>query len=116
MQKSWVSAIDKVGGNAPNWPINEPQLPSWILQHLLSMVIQADYQVAQLLAEYSEGIILAVVAEIEKLSLLFQGKQIRAAALLTVISDQANLIFCFSRSGLSWHARKSLTHFAEAMQ
>lgn len=91
-QKSvWMQAIDKAGIVVQLWPIDTAQLPRWIKQRLLSVGLDADEMAIKLLAENTEGNLLALKQEIEKLSLLYKDKgKITATMLYAAISDSAH--------------------------
>jgi DNA polymerase-3 subunit delta len=85
----WVSAIEKHGTFVQVWPIDLPKLPVWIRERLARHGLRADDSVAQLLAERTEGNLLAAHQEVEKLSLLLPPGPVTLETALEVVADSA---------------------------
>ena len=98
-QKSrWFSRVDKVGITLILWPINQQQMPQWIKQRLAAKNLQTDDRGLQLLAERTEGNLLAGAQEIEKLSILYEQGHISAEQIAEAVTDSTHFnIFCFGR-------------------
>jgi len=70
-QKSkWFNTIEKQGVVIQVRPLESHALPTWIKKRLAKQGLQAEPAVIQLIADRSEGHLLACAQEIEKLSLL----------------------------------------------
>src|SRR5690606_5771491 len=76
LSSKWVSAIDRSGFLVEVWPVAAAQLPQWITTRLRSMNLDASPEAISLLAERSEGNLLACAQESDKLSLLFAGRTV----------------------------------------
>lgn len=109
-QKSaWMQAIDKVGLIVQIWPIEVAQLPNWIKQRLAQWNLKADAAAIQMLAEKSEGNLLALKQEIEKLSLLYPQAMLTAEMVCTAITDNARYdLFQLIDAALQGEGKKTL--------
>ena len=72
----WYKAIDAVGVVTHIWPVGATELPRWIQARLTSAKLTADQPAVQLLADWTEGNLLASAQTIEKLKLLYPGAHI----------------------------------------
>jgi len=89
-QKSkWFTELDRVGINIPIWPIDFANLPRWIQQRMQQRGLQAEAQVAALIAERVEGNLFAAAQEIEKLQLLSVDGKIDEQLVLESVADNA---------------------------
>ena len=85
----WFTALDERGIIIPIWPLETSQLPTWIAQRLNQRGLQASSEAINLIAERSEGHLLACAQEIEKLSLLYGSNHIDTAQVLEAVADSA---------------------------
>lgn len=85
----WFKALDERGVVIQIWPLNVSDLHGWIAQRLSKFDLQAAPEVINLIAERSEGHLLACAQEIEKLRLLYGAGRIEAAQVLEVVADSA---------------------------
>lgn len=85
----WVSAIEKHGAFVQVWPVELPRLPTWIRERLGRHGLQIDQSAAQVLAERTEGNLLAAHQEIEKLALLLPPGPVTIETALEVVADSA---------------------------
>ncbi|MFV8835867.1 DNA polymerase III subunit delta [Aquisalimonas sp.] len=86
---AWVNAIDTAGAVVQVWPLEQRQLPGWLEQRLRQAGLQPTREAVQLLAERSEGNLLAAVQEIEKLRLLVPKGELDADAVRQAVADSA---------------------------
>lgn len=71
MQRAaWVKAAEKQGVWLPLWPIDRNDYPGWLKRRLQQAGLQIEPAALALLAQQTEGNLLAAVQEIEKLRLL----------------------------------------------
>lgn len=71
MQKTaWVKAAEKHGVLLPIWPIERNEYPGWLRRRIQQAGLQIEPTALSLLAQQTEGNLLAAVQEIEKLRLL----------------------------------------------
>jgi DNA polymerase III subunit delta len=89
-QKSkWFTELDRVGANVPIWPIDLANLPRWIQQRMQQCGLNAEPQIAALIAERVEGNLFAAAQEIEKLQLLSVDGKIDEQLVLESVADNA---------------------------
>ncbi|MFW5426343.1 MAG: DNA polymerase III subunit delta [Methylophagaceae bacterium] len=89
-QKSkWFTELDRVGVTIPVWPIDIANLPRWITQKMQQKGLQANQQIAALIAERVEGNLFAAAQEIEKLSLLCPDGKVDEETVLASVADNA---------------------------
>lgn len=67
---AWVKAAEKQGVWLPVWPIERHDYPGWLKRRLQQAGLQIEPAALALLAQQTEGNLLAAVQEIEKLRLL----------------------------------------------
>jgi DNA polymerase III subunit delta len=85
----WASAIDKNGWVVQAWPIELPKLPAWIRERLSRHGLQADTRACALIAERTEGNLLAAHQEVEKLALLHPPGALAVEAVEEAVVDSA---------------------------
>jgi DNA polymerase-3 subunit delta len=86
----WVRAVQDRGAWLPLWPIDAARLPGWLRERLRAADLQVSDAALALLAEATEGNLLAARQEIEKLSLrLGPGARVDVAELADTLSDSA---------------------------
>jgi len=89
LTSKWIKALDKAGVIIQIWPVDERQLPRWVQQRMRMAGLQAEPGVAEMLAEQTEGNLLAARQEIDKLALLFGDKKITQEQAAAAISDSS---------------------------
>lgn len=107
-QKTRVyKAISTAGVTLSIWPISLRELPQWIRTRLAAANINADNESIQLLAEFTEGHLLATQQAIEKLQLLYPGQPIGIKEMTDVINDNARFnVFDLSNAVLLGNAER----------
>jgi DNA polymerase-3 subunit delta len=85
----WFKALDERGIILQIWPLNRTDLPKWIAQRLKNYKLQATPEAINIIAERSEGHLLACSQEIEKLYLLYGSGQIDIAQIFESVTDSA---------------------------
>lgn len=89
-QKSkWFTALEKNGAVIQVYPIETAKLPEWIIQRMTQVGLQASPEAVQMIAERSEGHLLACAQEIEKLVLLYPKERIEINHVLEAVADSA---------------------------
>ena len=73
----------------PIWPVKAAELPGWIQARLQQTNLRADAAAVRLLAESTEGNLLATQQAVIKLHLLYPGQAIGVKEMSEVISDSA---------------------------
>jgi DNA polymerase-3 subunit delta len=86
----WVRALQARGAWLPIWPIARAQLPQWLQVRFRAAGLRADEEAIELLAERSEGNLLAAQQEIDKLALLLPpGAAVSATEVAASSADSA---------------------------
>lgn len=75
-QARWYKAIDKIGIIVQIWPVEPSRLPDWIMQRFAQQHKRTDRATASLIAQRTEGNLLAARQEVDKLCLLTDGDEI----------------------------------------
>jgi len=88
-KNKWFISLDKHGIVIQVWPINLTELPVWIAQRMKQHGLQANQEVINMIAERSEGHLLACAQEIEKLRLLYGTGWIESNQVLEAVADSA---------------------------
>jgi DNA polymerase-3 subunit delta len=89
LDTQWVKAIEALGVVVQVWPLKAAELTRWIAERLAAAGLVPDEGVAELLAERSEGNLLAAAQEIEKLRLLREPGPLALDDLLGSLADSA---------------------------
>lgn len=90
LEAPWVRAVQARGAWLPIWPVERSRLPQWLRARLASVGLTADAEALSLLAERSEGNLLAAKQEIDKLALLMQrGARVGVAEIIASSTDAA---------------------------
>ncbi|EDN66846.1 DNA polymerase III, delta [Beggiatoa sp. PS] len=85
----WFTTLDNKGIVIQIWPLKISELPGWIAQRMKKYGLQAAPEAINLIAERSEGHLLACAQEIEKLRLIYGTGQINTAQVLEAVADSA---------------------------
>lgn len=89
MSSKWVSAMDQVGAVIEVWPVDSARLSQWIAARMARVGLSADPDALALLAERSEGNLLACAQEIDKLALLYPGSTVTAQHVQEAVGDSS---------------------------
>lgn len=88
-ESAWFTALDAKGFSVYAWPVKPEELVAWIEQRARALKLQLDPEAARLLAERTEGNLLACAQDLAKLALLFPDTPVDAEALLQAVADSA---------------------------
>ncbi|MGA9342463.1 MAG: DNA polymerase III subunit delta [Rhodanobacteraceae bacterium] len=106
---AWVKAIENCGMYVPVWPLKRDDLPRWIDARMKSCGLTATADAVALLAERTEGNLLAAAQEIDKLALLAPDSKIDAATLEAAVADDARFdVFRLTDAALAGDAARAL--------
>jgi DNA polymerase III subunit delta len=83
---AWVAAVEKHGAWIPVWPVEAGRLVAWLRNRSRRIKLEATDEALELLAERTEGNLLAASQELEKLRLIAQGR----ASVETVLESVAD--------------------------
>lgn len=89
-QGGWWAALEAAGAAVYAEPLRPAELPGWIETRLRAAGLSADPDALRLLAERTEGNLLAAQQEIEKLALLKPGAKLAAADIADAVADSAH--------------------------
>ena len=68
----WIQALQVRGASLAIWPVDRQRLPQWLRQRFRAAELRPSDEAVALLAERSEGNLLAAQQEIDKLALLLE--------------------------------------------
>jgi DNA polymerase-3 subunit delta len=87
-QKSkWFTALDNHGVQITVYPVDASALPVWLSQRAQSLGLRLPTEALQLLADRTEGNLLAAAQALEKLRLLSDGNDISFDTVASLVSD-----------------------------
>lgn len=102
LETQWAKAVDTAGTIIQVWPLKGRELVHWLGERLGAVGLNPGPGVAELLAERSEGNLLAAVQEIEKLRLLREPGPLAVDDLLGNLADSARFdLFALTDAALS---------------
>jgi len=86
----WVRAVQARGAWIAVWPVERARLPRWLAARMAAAGLRASSEALELLAERSEGNLLAARQEIDKLALLLpHGSRVELADVVAGSADSA---------------------------
>ncbi len=85
----WVRAAEARGVWVSVWPVARERMPAWLEARCRQLKVAADAQALELLAERTEGNLLAAQQELEKLKLLYAGERLSVERVLAGTADSA---------------------------
>ena len=88
-QAAWYTALDAAGISMYAEAVKPEQLPAFIAQRAEALKLQLHPDAVLVLAERTEGNLLACVQDLEKLALLFPNQQVSADDLLKSVADSS---------------------------
>jgi DNA polymerase-3 subunit delta len=105
----WVRAVEAHGGWVQVWPVDAGKFSAWLRARFRKMKLNADDDALELLAERTEGNLLAAHQEIEKLRLLVRGDRVTVDDVLNSVADSARFdVFKLGECALSGDAARTL--------
>lgn len=105
----WVRAVEKHGAWVQVWPVEASKFVSWLRTRCRRLKLNADDEALALLAERTEGNLLAAHQEIEKLRLLVRGDRVTAEDVLNSVADSARFdVFKLGECALAGDAERTL--------
>ncbi len=89
-EAAWVRLVQARGAWLQVWPVERARLPQWLASRLAGAGLSADEEALALLAERSEGNLLAAKQEIDKLALLLPpGSRVGVGEVVAGSTDAA---------------------------
>ncbi|BBP46715.1 DNA polymerase III subunit delta [Thiosulfatimonas sediminis] len=114
IKSKWVQAIEAAGLVVQTKPVAQDALPQWVAQRAQNYALQLTQEAASLLAERTEGNLLAADQELIKLSLLLPPNEgslqaVDAEMILQNVVDQAHYqLFALSEAMLKGQRSSAL--------
>jgi DNA polymerase III subunit delta len=109
----WVRAVEAHGAWVQVWPIDIERLPGWLRSRCRRLKLDATDEALELLAERTEGNLLAAHQELEKLTLLAPQGRITADTILASVTDSARFdVFQLGEAVLAGDAERALRMIA----
>ncbi len=110
---SWVKAVETHGAWVQVWPVDADRLVTWLRGRARRLGLDVTAEGLELLAERTEGNLLAAHQELEKLRLIAPGDQVTADAILESVADSARFdVFQLGESVLAGDTERSLRMLA----
>jgi DNA polymerase-3 subunit delta len=88
-RSKWFKALESSGVVIQLWPLDARQLPAWILHRMQEKGMQPAPQAVTVLAQRTEGNLLACAQEIERLHLLYGPGPVDVQAIVSAVADNA---------------------------
>lgn len=85
----WLKAIDSAGAIVQVWPVDAKRLPAWVTRRAKAAGLKLSAEAARLIAERSEGNLLACAQELDKLKLLHGDRPVDVEDVLASTTDSA---------------------------
>lgn len=105
----WVRRLEEVGGWVQAWPVAPERLPDWLGGRARRLGLTVARDALELLAERTEGNLLAADQELRKLALLGRDGRIEADAVLESVADSARFdVFQLGEAALAGEAPRAL--------
>jgi DNA polymerase III subunit delta len=105
----WLRALESRGGWIPVWPVEADRLVGWLRGRCRRLRLEVDEQALALLAERTEGNLLAAHQELEKLRLLAPAGTLTLDMVLASVADSARFdVFRLSEAVLDGEADRAL--------
>jgi DNA polymerase-3 subunit delta len=105
----WVRAVEQHGAWLPVWPVEAGRLPAWLRARARQMDLQVNDAALELLAERTEGNLLAAHQELAKLALLKGDGPVTPETVLASVADSARFdVFQLSEAVLAGAGARAL--------
>ncbi|MEX0731563.1 MAG: DNA polymerase III subunit delta [Aquisalimonadaceae bacterium] len=104
---AWVKALERAGVMIQVWPIGAAELPRWLAARARSAGLNVSREAIALLAERSEGNLMAAVQELEKLYLLHGEDAVDLEKMTFAVADSARHdVFDLATAAFSGNRRR----------
>jgi DNA polymerase-3 subunit delta len=105
----WFRALESRGGWIPVWPVEADKLVAWLRGRCRRLHLEVEEEALALLAERTEGNLLAAHQELEKLRLLAPAGALSPDTVLASVADSARFdVFRLSEAVLEGEADRAL--------
>ena len=86
---AWIKAIDTTGAIIQAWAVDAKRLPGWVARRAKAAGLELSAEACRLIAERSEGNLLACAQEIDKIKLLYGVRSVDVEDVLASTTDSA---------------------------
>jgi len=105
----WVRAVEAHGAWVKVWPVDPERLVGWLRGRCRRLKLDVSDEALELLAERTEGNLLAAHQELEKLRLLTPDGRVTAETVLGGVADSARFdVFQLSEAALAGETARAL--------
>jgi DNA polymerase-3 subunit delta len=105
----WVRAVEQHGAWLPVWPVEAGRLPAWLRMRARQIGLEVSDAALELLAERTEGNLLAAHQELAKLALLKGTAPVTPETVLASVADSARFdVFQLSEAVLAGACARAL--------
>jgi len=105
----WVRAVEAHGAWVQVWPVDAGKFVGWLRERCRRLQLEASDEALQLLAERTEGNLLAAHQELEKLTLLAPNGRVTADTVLASVADSARFdVFQLGEAVLAGEPERAL--------
>jgi DNA polymerase-3 subunit delta len=105
----WVRAVETHGALVQIWPVDASRLVAWLRVRAKRLRLNLDDEALHLLAERTEGNLLAANQELEKLRLLVKADQVTGDDVIASVADSARFdVFQLGECALSGDTSRAL--------
>jgi DNA polymerase-3 subunit delta len=105
----WMRALERHGGWVAVWPVDAARLPAWLRTRSRRLGLEMDAEALELLAQRTEGNLLAAHQELAKLALLAPSAKVDPDTVLASVADSARFdVFQLGESVLEGDAARAL--------
>src|SRR5262249_8143804 len=106
---AWVRAIEAHGALVQVWPIDAAHLVGWLRSRCIKLKLKLSDESLEIIAERTEGNLLAASQELEKLRLIAGDENVGAEEVLASIADSARFdVFQLGEAALNGDLPRSL--------
>jgi DNA polymerase-3 subunit delta len=106
---NWVRAVDAHGAVVTAWPIGRDKLPAWLEARARRAGLQLEPAALALLADRTEGNLLAAQQEIDRLALTVRHGKVGVAELADSVGDSARFdVFTLATAARAGNAARAL--------
>jgi DNA polymerase-3 subunit delta len=89
LSSAWVKAIDAAGAIVQVWPVDAKRLPGWVARRSKASGMELTAEACRLVAERSEGNLLACAQELDKIKLLYGERPVDVEDVLASTTDSS---------------------------
>ncbi len=105
----WVRAVETHGALVQVWPVDASRLTGWLRTRARRMRLDVDDDALELIADRTEGNLLAADQELQKLRMIVRGDRVSAEDVLGSVADSARFdVFQLGECALAGDAARAL--------